>query len=240
MELYKCLVCNDKVTTSKRTKICIVCRRKLYTEKDLEAINNYLRKLQESVEDVPLLPAHRVKKEKVNRTAHAQDAVLPFDLAKMSTLACREKQMDKVVARRALRAENDSSAVNDFVIQHSSEREFVENYFTHDQWVHHPATFCLTTCTYTPDFYDKVRGVFIEVASTKQAYARNLNKYFMMKEEYPLVPFEVRRNTGILIDIEKHINWDQPQITLKELREMSPNTEGLEMIKVDYRFGRSK
>lgn len=231
MELYKCLVCNEKVTTSKRTKICIVCRRKLYTEKDFNAINDYLRKLQESVNDVPLLPGHRIKKERVStleKIAEASSERLPITSSSLPNLLYREKIFDSKIKQQC----EGNGTLQRFLVQHKSEREFVENYFNHDQWVHHPATFYLSTCAYVPDFYDKVRGVFIEVTATRQAYMQNKHKYFMMREEYPLIPFEVRRDTGMLVNIDEPVRWKTPQITLRELREMSPGLTGLETIKV--------
>lgn len=92
-----------------------------------------------------------------------------------------------------------------------NEKLFVRNFFAHDEWVHQPCTFRLGNMTYTPDFYDKVRNTFIEVAGTKQAFHQNKYKYAALIEEFPLIKFEVRQVSGVPIDLNFKIqNWPTP------------------------------
>ena len=87
------------------------------------------------------------------------------------------------------------------------EVEFIKNYFTHTNWVHHPGIFRMGGQCYAPDFYDSERNVFIEVAGTKQAYHANKVKYDMMNKYFPGIPFEVRQSTGALIESGETIHW---------------------------------
>ncbi len=92
----------------------------------------------------------------------------------------------------------------------SSDREieFIKNYFQHDDWIYHPARFNLNSISYTPDFYDGQRNVFIEVAGTRQAYHLNKDKYVAFKKLFPRITLEIRDATGKLIEGEAgRIHW---------------------------------
>lgn len=81
-------------------------------------------------------------------------------------------------------------------IHNENEAYFALTFFTHTDWIHHPCSFRLDNMTYTPDFYDKKRNVFIEVSASRQAYHQNAYKYHMLKAEFPLINFEIRRLDG--------------------------------------------
>lgn len=85
---------------------------------------------------------------------------------------------------------------------HSKNREiaFIQNFFTHNNWVHQPCSFRLPNGNYAPDFYDKDRNVFIEVAGTRQAYHANKYKYDEFKNMFPKLILEIRAATGDLLD----------------------------------------
>jgi len=88
------------------------------------------------------------------------------------------------------------------------EIKFIKNYFAHTNYIHQPATFRLNDTIYSPDFYDSVRNVFIEVAGTRQAYHRNKHKYKLMREIFPLINFEVRKTDGSLLNEDsRDKNW---------------------------------
>lgn len=84
--------------------------------------------------------------------------------------------------------------------RHNSEREFVKNFFNHDEWEYEPRTFKLKyhgfIVSYRPDFYDRVRDVYIEVSSTRAAYLNNKPKYDAFREQYPDLKFEIRNPDG--------------------------------------------
>ena len=87
---------------------------------------------------------------------------------------------------------------------------FIQNFFQHTNWKHHPAIFYLREGRYTPDFYDRERNVFIEVSGTKQAYHNNKNKYAEFRELYPKLNFEIRKPSGeILNESSRKKDWEQ-------------------------------
>jgi len=89
--------------------------------------------------------------------------------------------------------------------QHQGELDFVRNFFLHKKWYYHPATFHLDGTTYSPDFYDADRNVWIEVSATRQAYDQGKRKYDLFQKLYPLLNFEIRSPTGELLeDLEKN------------------------------------
>ena len=91
--------------------------------------------------------------------------------------------------------------------KHASEMEFVKNFFTHSDWIHHPAVFYLNEVKYTPDFYDAARNVFIEVSGTRQAYQQNKEKYQLLRQVFPQIKFEVRKTDGSLLEETERIEW---------------------------------
>ena len=93
--------------------------------------------------------------------------------------------------------------------QQEGEVEFVRNFFTHTNWVHRPCVFKLGTTAYAPDFYDKERNVFIEVAATRQAYSENRDKYLLMQEYFPGIVLEIRQPSGTKVDINERVHWDK-------------------------------
>lgn len=87
--------------------------------------------------------------------------------------------------------------------RYDSEIDFIKNFFTHNNWLYHPAIFKINGFRYEPDFYDKERNVFIEVAGTKQAFHTNLERYRQFIKACPKINFEVRHSTGELIPINE-------------------------------------
>ena len=88
------------------------------------------------------------------------------------------------------------------------ELEFVRNYFSHSNWIPHPAVFKFNGQKYTPDFYDCERNVWIEVSATRQAYHANKEKYQLFRQYYPLLNFEIRKPTGELLnEASRDKNW---------------------------------
>ena len=88
-----------------------------------------------------------------------------------------------------------------------AEINFVKEFFTHKNWVHHPAIFHLNNVNYAPDFYDSERNVFIEVIGTRQAFHANKEKYALMTTIFPKINFEIRDNFGNLIPLEGRQEW---------------------------------
>ena len=87
------------------------------------------------------------------------------------------------------------------------EMEFVRNFFNHKNWLYTPATFQLGFKSYTPDFYDGERNVFIEVVGTRQAFYDNQESYRAFINIFPKINFEIRLMDGQQIDVEApHIN----------------------------------
>lgn len=96
-------------------------------------------------------------------------------------------------------------------INNTNEIKFVKCFFKHNNWFYQPATFKLNGRSYTPDFYDAERNVFIEVSGTKQAYHANKEKYKLMRKWFPKINFEIRRSDGQEIDEDSRIDWQQAQ-----------------------------
>lgn len=89
----------------------------------------------------------------------------------------------------------------------ANEIEFARVFFDHKNYVHHPGKFNLQNGEgYSPDFYDGDRDVFIEVASTRQAYSLNKHKYALFRERFPKINLEIRATTGELLD-ETELHW---------------------------------
>jgi len=84
------------------------------------------------------------------------------------------------------------------------EMQFIKSYFTHQDWIYEPATFRVNDLKYTPDFYDMVRNMFIEVAGTRQAFHANKHKYGIIKECFPLIGFEIRLPNGNLLSTDEN------------------------------------
>lgn len=82
-------------------------------------------------------------------------------------------------------------------IRYGSEREFAENFFDHDKWVHEPRFFYLSDGTkYKPDFYDARRDVYIEVVGTVAAFGHNKDKYALFMNDHPGITLEFRTSDG--------------------------------------------
>ena len=84
-----------------------------------------------------------------------------------------------------------------------AEMDFVQSYFTHNNWLYQPANFRVGDSYYRPDFYDKERNVFIEVVGTRQAFHHNKEKYLAFRQAFPLLTFEIRAADGTLIDLDQ-------------------------------------
>jgi len=93
--------------------------------------------------------------------------------------------------------------------ENAAEIEFIRAYFDHPDWIHQPTIFRFTTGgSYTPDFYDKRKNVFIEVIGTRQAYHKNKDKYDLFRAEYPEIHFEIRKSDGSLLNEEdERLDW---------------------------------
>lgn len=93
-------------------------------------------------------------------------------------------------------------------LRHSSEIEFIKNFYNHNNWYHEPITFRLDDTTYTPDFYEPERNVFIEVIGSRQAYHENKHKYKKLAKKYPFVKLEFRCADGEKVELsDKKIKW---------------------------------
>ena len=88
-------------------------------------------------------------------------------------------------------------------VRHSTEVEFIRNFFEHKNWIYHPAIFRVNGKNYEPDFYDAERNVFIEVTGTRQAFEGNKEKYQCFIKTYPLIKFEIRYTTGELLPLKE-------------------------------------
>lgn len=92
----------------------------------------------------------------------------------------------------------------------SREIEFIKHFFEHTQYIHHPAMFRLNNTSYSPDFYDIKRNIFIEVSGTRQAYHANKYKYNLLRELFPHIRFEIRKASGELLNEDsRDKNWEQ-------------------------------
>lgn len=90
-----------------------------------------------------------------------------------------------------------------------NEREavFAHTFFEHDQWEYEARVFRLSPhCSYTPDFYDAKRDVYIEVVGSRQAYNQNKVKYDFFQTQYPELKFELRRPDGEIFINRKRMN----------------------------------
>lgn len=105
---------------------------------------------------------------------------------------------------RYLYQNNDLDSLN-AVTGH--ELEFTNNFFSHINWIHQPATFKFSGVYYTPDFYDNERNVFIEVVGSRQAYHANKHKYTLFRKSFPHIIFEIRKPNGEILN-EKKIRLD--------------------------------
>lgn len=107
--------------------------------------------------------------------------------------------------------------MNNKAIKHRSEKEFIDNFFTHDNWEYEPRKFQLTRTTYTPDFYDMRRDVYIEVSGCRGSYYKNRHKYKEFRELYPNLKLEVRLRDGSLFDERgwKSVNSERVVFTVK-------------------------
>ena len=83
---------------------------------------------------------------------------------------------------------------------HTSEIEFIRNFFNHKNWLYHPTIFRMNDLRYEPDFYDNEHGVFIEVSATQQAFYANREKYQKFIETFAPLKLEIRRPNGELVD----------------------------------------
>ena len=107
---------------------------------------------------------------------------------------------------------NTSLLTEDNPFAGRSEIEFIKNFFTHRDWIYHPALFRLNNEKYSPDFYDGERNMFIEVSATRQAYFFNKHKYELLRKLFPKLNFEIRKPSGELLNEDEAIH---PQL-LKE------------------------
>lgn len=97
---------------------------------------------------------------------------------------------------------------------HNSEIKFIENFFTHKNWIYHPVIFRLNGVNYEPDFYDGERNVFIEVSGTRQAFQANFDKYKLFIKTFPHIKFEVRDIYGKIKPLTKR-NYVRKQDSAK-------------------------
>ena len=95
--------------------------------------------------------------------------------------------------------------------RHKREMDFIRNYFNHQNWMYQPAMFYLNGERYTPDFYDRERNVFIEVAGSRQAYEQNKGKYALMKKVFPEIKFEIRTPDGAEIKVDGNLRVVWPK-----------------------------
>lgn len=82
--------------------------------------------------------------------------------------------------------------------EHQTERDFVANFFDHDEWEYEPRRFSLGCASYTPDFYDKKRDVYIEVIGTRQRFSMAKYEYALFAIMYPNIKYELRNPDGSL------------------------------------------
>lgn len=88
--------------------------------------------------------------------------------------------------------------------ENSREIMFIQNYFTHSDWIYQPALFRMNGISYSPDFYDCQKNVWIEVAGSRQAYHQNKLKYNKFVKCFPKLNFEVRTPDGKLLNDKTH------------------------------------
>ncbi len=116
-------------------------------------------------------------------------------------ISCYQRDQ-RLIAFRGVEAEVGKVKCDITLSKHEYQNEiyFIKNYFTHKNWMFHPATFHMGIEKYGPDFYDGERNVFIEVVGTRQAYHLNKTKYELFRRTYPLIKFEIRQSDGSLLD----------------------------------------
>lgn len=122
---------------------------------------------------------------------------------------------------------HESSTAELEIPRQKRELQFIKAYFTHEDWTYHPIRMTLNNgLKYSPDFYDKRRDVFIEVAGTRQAYEINKHKYALLKESYPCFQFEIRYADGELLRTTSRgrVKWNkhQPITGLSNLLKYNP------------------
>jgi len=123
----------------------------------------------------------------------------------MKCIRCNEREIfvkKRALCQRCYMREYYSGKMklDAYAIGNGAEMEFIKNYFDHNNWIYEPASFRLESSTYTPDFYDAERNVFIEVSGTLSAYRNNEHKYQEMEERFPKIKLEVRAPDGKLIN----------------------------------------
>lgn len=97
---------------------------------------------------------------------------------------------------------------NTKIPRYDREKEFVKNYFIHNNWSYEPTTFNLGDTKYTPDFYDAEKDIFIEVAGTRQAYHKNKDKYRRFRQIFPQLKFEIRTSSGEILKEPQELNTE--------------------------------
>jgi hypothetical protein len=120
-------------------------------------------------------------------------------------MSCYQKEYRKKYAASPNKVGFSETSLKKY--KDSREIEFIKNYFTHPNWVHHPGMFRLTGYSYQPDFYDGERNCFIEVAGSRQAYHANKEKYATFRSIFPKILLEIRTQDGVIIDEEGRIDW---------------------------------
>lgn len=99
--------------------------------------------------------------------------------------------------------------------RYQSEKDFIVNFFDHNDWTYEPRKFKLNGTTYTPDFYDIPRDTYIEVAASRQAFEANKHKYNEFVSAYPDINFEIRKHTGHLVQwTGNRVVWNPPKRTI--------------------------
>jgi hypothetical protein len=89
-------------------------------------------------------------------------------------------------------------------VPNKNERLFIENYFNHNRWDYEPRRFIFRYGEYTPDFYDRKRRVYIEVAGTRQAFHVSKHKYYMLEKFFPSIRLEVRKTNGEIVNTDSN------------------------------------
>jgi hypothetical protein len=99
-----------------------------------------------------------------------------------------------------------------FLFIHRGELEFVKNYFDHRDWQYQPAMFKFNVNgeeeSYTPDFYDAKKDIWIEVVTTRQAWFQAKSKWERWRSAFPKLQAEVRNPYGnLLSDAKRGDKW---------------------------------
>jgi hypothetical protein len=179
----KCTECKVKPTMNPTNKLCMSCYHKAYAKTNSERIKKYQIEYRQKMSQAALL---------LNGPKEVKETVAEREL----------RSVESLIHSRVKLNYKSSDILN------ANEIEFVENFFQHTDWVHHPCSFRLSNMSYTPDFYDKRRNVFIEVSGTRQAYHQNKLKYQLLTQEFPAINFEIRKVNGLLLRTDrKQISW---------------------------------